>query len=294
MMGRMPAYSTQSFDGGSTTSGLVSVQHGIKMKNNDNNQNILQYQGFRRGNRIGHSPSNPKQFASPAHHKRASSLLEIIREFSASYFETKVYKALYHHIDGNGNITRKIRSEFREMISMGCAILTHYYDVMTGEIGFRNDAGKYIRFSYKQLAAKLGVSVIRIKRFFKFLKDRGLVTIIEDKGKDEKGIWKSNVSRKIINPTFFIHTLGINAWKKISRYKEWLLKKIKPKTKKQTGNLSMIKNLISTMVQNAAIRKSKPEPDNSYKEKLLVEKAMILYEKDPSRSLSDYLKELKA
>lgn len=176
---------------------------------------------------------------------------------------------------------------------MGCSILTHYYDVMTSEIGFRNDSGNMIRFSYKQLAAKLNVSLIRVKRFFKFLKTRNFVTIIETKTKDQKKGWRSNVSIKKLNPNFFINTLGIDAWKKICRYKDWLMKKIKPKTKKQCDNLLMVKNLISTMVANSDVRKSKSDKDNPYKEKILVENALILHQKDPSKSLSDYLKDLK-
>jgi hypothetical protein len=287
MMGRKPAYCTYELDGIRTTSGLVSDYK------SDIINNCTKDQRLSTGNRIGHCPSSPKSFISPQGHSRPPSISDIVKDFSTSYFEASLCKNLYYHFNQDGKVTRKMRSEFREMVSMGCSILTHYYDVMTGEVGFRNETGKMVRYSYKQLAAKLGVSLIRVKRFFKFLKERGFITLIEDKGKDDKGNWKSNVSIKRLNPAFFINTLGVGAWKKISRYRDWLMKKVKPASKKQTGNVLMIKSLISTMVNNANIRKSKPGVDSSYKEKLLVEKAMILYETDPSRSLSEYLKKLK-
>lgn len=286
-MGRMPACSTNSLVGERTTSGLMSFY------GTNNTANRLIDQGFLGGNRIGHSPSTPKQFIAPSSHKRPPSLSDIIKEFSQSYFESHIYQGLYYHFDKDGKATRKMRSEFREMISMGCSILTHYYDVMSGEIGFRNEYGKMIRFSYKQFSIKLNVSIIRVKRFFKYLKDRNFITIIEDKGKDEKGAWKSNISRKLLNPSFFIRTLGMDAWKKISQFKDWLIKRSKPKTKDQSANVSMVKSLISTMVANVKTRKSKTTDTTVYKDKLLIEKALILHQEDPSKSLADYLKELK-
>ncbi|HEX4373879.1 MAG TPA: hypothetical protein VHZ50_11305 [Puia sp.] len=255
--------------------------------------NNLDDQEFLAGNRIGHCPSDPKTFIPPQYHKRAPSIVEIIKSFSESYFQAKLHKSLYYHFDQCGNATRQIRSEFREMISIGCSILTHYYDVMTGEIGFRNDAGQSIRFSYQQLAKKLNVSLIRVKRFFAFLKEREFVTIIEDKKKDKNGIWKSNVSKKIINPRFFIETLGISAWKKICNYKDWQIKKARPKTSKQHNNFSMVKNILS-IGRRGKMKKSFVEnKQDSEKERNLVKIAMEMYERDPSRNLSDYLKELK-
>lgn len=287
MMGRKPACSTPVFEATSTTSGLVEM-HGKY-----NTIKLFAEQGLPFGNRIGHCPYNPKCFTPPEHHKRPISLLEVIRDFKESYFEIKLHKALYHHFDKEGKGGRQIRSEFREMISMGCAILTHYYDVTTGEIGFINQFGKSIRLSYEQLADILKVSLIRVKRFFKFLKNRNFITIIEDKKKDDKGNWKSNVSKKVLNPSFFIETLGIKAWRKICSYKEWLFKKSKPKTIKQKDNLSLVKNIFSSIGVKKVKNHFQEYTKNTDQERNLIHEALQRYERDPSRSLSDYLKELK-
>lgn len=289
MMGRKPAYCTYDLDAIRTTSGLVSDYK------RDIINNSLKDQRFSTGNRIGHCPSSPKSFVPPDGHKRPPSISDIIKDFSSSYFESSVYKSLYYHVTKEGELSRKIRSEFREMISIGCSILTHYYDVMSGELGFRNEQGRYIRFSYQSLADKLNVSLIRVKRFFKFLKAKGFVELIYDKRKDSKGNWTSNISRKIIKPSFFLATLGISAWKKISNYKEWLIKKAKPKSKSQKENVNMVKNLISSVgivkmkIKNP-FAESKVCPE---KERDLIKDAMDRYERDPTKSLSEHLQDLK-
>src|SRR5581483_705225 len=189
--GRTPAYCAIYCKEGSTISGVISGNNsglGTPELVPDNIVKTLKKQVVALGNRIGHNPKAPKTFISPENHKRPPSLLEVIGSFTDSYFKTKLYKTLYHHLDKSGNSIRQIRSEFREMISMGCSLLTHYYDVMSGEIGFRNDSGQFVRLSYEQLANKLNVSIQRLKRFFTFLKDRNLIRILEDKKKDENGI----------------------------------------------------------------------------------------------------------
>ena len=287
MNGKEPASCTVDFE----TTGATSGNHDIHVVDNINK--LLNDQEFSFGNRIGHCPESPKQFLSPENHTRPHSILNVIKSFSASYFEAKIYKNLYYHLDKDGKSSRLIRSEFREMISLGASIITHYYDVLSGEIGFRNERGKDIRISYQKMASTLGVSLIRVKRFFHFLKQRNFITIIQDKKKDQNGNWKSNISRKIVKPSFFINTLGISAWKNITKYKEWLIKKAKPSTKKAKDNVDMVKHLITSIGQS--IVKSVPfrRSGNPDKEKDFISKAMDRYEKDPSKSLSEHLKQLK-
>lgn len=296
MKGRMPACSTVSLAGKQTTSGLIpglnkeiTYKHPFKPVK-DNIHNTLIDQGLPCGNRIGHHPFNPKTFKAPDQHKRPHSILDVIRDFSHSYFEAKLHKSLYYHLDQMGNYSRQIRSEFREMISMGCSILTHYYDVLTGCVGFQDSNGNYIHLSYQQLAERLNVSLIRVKRFFNFLKERKFVTIVENRKKDEHGNWKSNSSKKIINSSFFINTLGIKAWEKIKSYREWLYKKARPKTHKEIKNMSILQSIMGQA--NTETRKIK-SPSSVNQQKQNVEKALLLYERDPSRSLSDYLKDIQ-
>ncbi len=296
MMGRKPANRTIELEPLRTASGYISgyFEYNNLKKPVYNIEKDLKNQCFSSGNRIGHDPKKPKQFVSPQNHRRPPSLSEVIRDFNESNLEAKLYKRLYYHLDKNGTPARLIRSEFREMISTGCAILTHYYDVLTGEIGFRNEKGKHIRLSYESIAELLKVSLIRVKRFFGFLKDRGLVQIIQDKSKDETGQWKSNISRKIISPRFFIDTLGIAAWKKITSLKEWLIKKVKPKTKHEQRNRLMLTDIMKSGAIMAKPKTAAPKNDtNPEMESKLVRMAMEAYELDRSRPPSDYLREIK-
>lgn len=244
------------------------------------------------GNRIGHIPNVPRSFVAPSHHKRPQTLSEIISSFSESYKNPSKHKGLYLH-RGN-SITqegRLIRSEFRELISMGCSIITHYYDVLTGELGFRNEHGKFVRFSYEFLAEKLNVSLARVKKFFSFLKERRFITVIEDRKLNERGEWSSNVSRKIIKSSFFIETLGIGTWKKIMKYRKWLEKSAKPVTPKQKETANVLQDMLKQAFKPKTSSKSTYlNPDQ---EKNFVHVAIERYKEDPSKSLSDHLREIK-
>jgi len=252
----------------------------------------LKDQPIRCGNRIGHNPKIPKMFVAPENHRRPETLKDIIQRFTQSYFNPRNHKDLYHHKDIGGKDLRLIRSEFREMISMGCSIITHYYDVLTGELGFRNERGIFIRFSYESLAQRLGVSLARVKKFFGFLKKRNFLTIKEDRKKDANGQWTSNISRKIIKSSFFVQTLGIGAWKKIQKYRKWLDKTVKPNTDQQKENRMLIKEMLAESFKTKD--PSKQSYRNPDKDKQLVSRALELYEEDSSKSLSDYLRELRA
>ena len=286
MKGRIPACSAVPYKRHGTTSGSASEAENYT-------QSVMGDQTILSGNRIGHNPLIPKRFIAPSSHKRPATLSEIIGDFSDSYYNPTHYQGLYHHQSVHGKGSRLIRSEFREMISIGCALLTHYYDVMTGEIGFTNEIGKRIRFSYEQLAEKVGVSLIRIKRFFHFMKERQYITIIEDKKKDDRGGWSSNISRKIIKPAFFIETLGKGAWRKIVKYREWLMKSAKPKNTNQKENVTMVQALLSQAFSRKEAPLSQPKIRPPDKEQNLIHLAMERFKEHPSKTLSDYLRELR-
>lgn len=279
-----------SLVGSNITSGTTSTEENATAK-----ANVLQ---LSLGNKIGHNPLLLKKFLPKKEHSRPSSIFEIVNWFNGSVMESKLYKILYYHLDDQKSPTRLLRSEFREMVSIGCAILTHYYDVLSGELGFKDDKGKRVRISYEFLAKKLSVSLIRVKRFFKFLKDRGLVSIQQDKNKDEKGNWTSNISRKFLKPAFFIDTLGIQAWRKIQRLKDWILKRSRPKTKDQKENVStvnqLIKNAITSLPRIVKRISHSRSGDDGEKEKTIIARARYLFERDSSRSLGEYYQQIKS
>lgn len=295
MMGRKPAYcapTIANLDG--TISGYVPC-YGNEYNVENLTQKIDKNQLLLTGNRIGHDPKRPKEFVPPTHHKRPPTLSEIISEFGSSYFETKLYKYLYHHVDVHDIPTRRIRSEFREMISLGCSVITHYYDAITGEIGFHNETGKFIRLSYEQLAEKINVSSIRIKRFFDFLKKRNMIIICQDREIDSKGNWKSNKARKIVPAAFFIKTLGMKAWDKIKKYRDYLFKKQKPKTKKQIENVSMLGGLGANLKKGTfkVMKKTEHPYRDPQKEQQMINDAIQAHKQDPSRSPTEWLAYIK-
>jgi len=246
----------------------------------DNNLCLHKKQQFF-GNKCNHNPLLPKQFIPPKEHKpKPFTIIELTKAFQEAYFKPD---DLPHFFRPEG---RLLRSEFREMLTLGCAIIAYYYDIQTGELGFHDQRGKWVTLSYQGLANKLNVSLIRIKRFFRALRKRRWITIKPNRKKDAQGNYKSCPANKIINRAFFLETLGIKAWLKIEKFKKWSLKK--SKKIKISENCS---NVIKSIFKN--IPRAKNTTRNEIERKRqLADKAIALYKQNPSRPISEHYKAL--
>lgn len=256
------------------------------------------------GNRCGHNPESPRVFTPSAKQKRPQTITELMSWFRGTIQQPDLYKMLYFHLNEDEKAKRLIRSEFREMISMGCTIILNYYDVVTGEVGFRNEKGNWVSISYQTIANKLSVSLIRVKRFFSFMRRRGFIITVQSRRKDEYNKWRSNVCRKSVPPVFFIKTIGIEAWKKVLRFKEWVIKKGRKGKDQITEVSSIFTSLLGkqiTETKKKGIRgigsffgiKSKPveKPKLTISQNLSQE-AYRLHKLRPEFPPSYYLKEL--
>lgn len=178
------------------------------------------------GNGCGHHPKLYRSFTPPKDHKsRYVQLQDIVHGFNHSYSDRKKNKHFYWHKDKENRVIRQIRSCFAELLASGGALISYYYDVKTGVIGFFNQYGKWINISYNTMASRLNVPENRIKRLFKFLKERKYVTVTRQWYKNHENKIRAKSAKKSLMPAFFIEALGIAAWRKIERLRDKLCKR---------------------------------------------------------------------
>jgi hypothetical protein len=242
------------------------------------------------GNRIGHDPKAFKKFDQRGA-KRPPTLLEILKLFDGPSLNTKNYPEFYFHKDEAGAYTRQIRSELREGVDNLFSAFIFFYQMETGEILCPNGVNGLVSPTLEWLAARTGMSLIRIKRICRFLENRGFIIFEEQKSCDSSGKYKSKPARKFLTLKFFM-TLGQKYWHKIKLLKEWAFKKRRPVINILKLANEMIKDSITPI-----IKKPKYESENSSnsvrKEKSLYEQAEYLYEKDPSIPKEEYFRRLK-
>ena len=235
----------------------------------------------------------PKIIIPPEDQKRFKTLNHLMIDFRASFFNPKKHERLYYHLNPDNSLKRKCRAEFRTLTSVTCQIIMHYYDVASGEIGFRDKKGKWVPIGYKTLANKIGERESRIKKAFKFFKSHGWISVISSNRKKGDKIYGEN-ARKIVNPQFFIETLGVKAWRRIKKLKDWIFKKAKPKESINQDNRDLIKQIWQGVTKSIPYTRSKRQVDNSIEnERSLISKAMRLHQDNPSISMTDYLRMLK-
>jgi hypothetical protein len=182
-----------------------------------------------------HHPKKLREFIAPKDHKpRQYQLTDLIHAFHNSYYWPKKHTTFYYRLSEYARPLKQYRSEFRELLSRGCAAIVHYYNIATSKLGFTcKITGKWVDISYKTLAKVIDVHISSIKRLFSWMKMRKFISIKRKNRHDEKGRRRAIASEKTIHPSFFFETLGYKAWEKIKSAKRKEDKKEKRLTYKE-------------------------------------------------------------
>jgi hypothetical protein len=241
------------------------------------------------GNRCGHAPDAPRFFSPPDHHKRRPAVLDrAIDKWEEVYWKAKKFfnKLATFHVHG-----RQVRSERREAIAAVSQVLLHYLELSTLRVGFYIGLNKFIHLDIDYIAKKANLSFSRAKRAITALAEAGYIKITRQYKKKEDGTFDGEPSVREIAVQFFID-LGMDV-QKVFFARDW--KRKKEEKEQAKGTLKKLKGMIQAVASfssHIAPSKTKRHYSSSIDQDL-VSKALALHQADPSRSPSDYLKELQ-
>jgi hypothetical protein len=307
MNGKIPACSTLSVEGISTTSGHVSGYVGNNTVNHTDNQRFLEgnrinhdplvikdqtnkIQAIITGNRCGHVPSEPRFFNRPDHHKARPSVLEkAVERLKDVYRQPKKFFKKLGTFHSNN---RQKRSERREAVVSVAQVLLHYLELSTLRVGFHAESLEFIALDLEYIAKKAGISVLRARRALADLIRVGYLKVSRRFDKKENGSFAGFPSIREISIQFFID-LGIDA-KQLIFARDWKRKKQeKAKAKATHKKLSGILHAAVALNGNKPVMHSVKKQDAIAVTKAQIEQALALHRLDPTLPPSDYLKALQ-
>jgi uncharacterized protein YxeA len=278
------------------------VDFGDKMFDQDEmilNDRANQIQAIISGNRCGHMPDAPRFFNPPDHHKQRPAILD--RAIDAWEVVYRKAKKFFKKLATSHNNGRQVRSERREAIASISQVMLHYLELSTLRVGFYVGS-KFVHLDQEYMAKKAGLSLSRAKRAIADLEEEGYVKITRQYKKKEDGTFEGEPSIREITVQFFID-LGMDVQKLFfardhKRKKEEKaqakngLKKLKGMVQAVT---SFSGNLLTSNRQQPPRYGSCDQPplkQGAVIDKNLISQAIALHQADPSRSCSDYYKEL--
>jgi len=272
------------------------------------------------GNKCGHKPGVLRHFHPPVHHKSRPNLIEQAKSSLCHAYDS--YKKSKLKFNFSDETNRLKRSERREAIVSISQLLLHYMDMATFNIvvPIGGDRFRYVDLRY--IANKLSISFIRCKRAISDLVKCGYLLVKRQMPKS--GLQLPSIRQ--FTAQFFID-LGIDL-QKIQAMKEYKNKVFpesstnqkaaykpnsimtrvavalsKPKSiaapvdivprsyeinisDAQSGRPFFLKDVLKRVMVD-------PAPSNADNAKDMVIKAMEMHRLDPSKSLSEYMRQLK-
>lgn len=273
---------TQSFAGDLVDFGDRMFDHSIL------NDRTNQIQAIVSGNRCGHAPDAPRFFCPPESHRRRPAVLDrAIDKMEVVYRKAKKFfnKLATTHTDG-----RQVRSERREAIAAVSQVLLHYLELSTLKVGFYVGFNKFIHLDIEYIAKKANLSFSRAKRAITALAEAGYIKITRQYKKKEDGTFDGEPSIREIAIQFFID-LGMDV-QKLFFARDWKRKK-EEKAQAKSG-LKKLKSIVQAVTSfSGHIVSLKTRKQGAPLDQNLINQALALHRTDPSRSCSDYLKELQ-
>jgi hypothetical protein len=273
---------------------LCLVGDGVDFEDTQSDHLILndrtnQIQAVITGNRCGHSPDAPRFFSPPDHHKRRPTILDrAIDRWEEVYRKAKKFLKKLATSHDNG---RQVRSERREAIAAVSQVLLYYLELSTLQVGFSIGLNKFIYLDIEYIAKRANLSFSRAKRAIKALADAGYIKITRQYKKKEDGTFDGEPSIREIAVQFFID-LGMDV-QKLFFARDWKRKKeekaqSKAALKKLKDTIQAVTSFGGHIASSKTKRQGAPSIDQD-----LISQALALHQADPSRSPSDYLKELQ-
>lgn len=262
-----------------------------------------QIQAIVSGNRCGHVPDAPRFFTPPDHHKRRPPVLDrAIDAWEVVYRKAKKFFKKLATSHDNG---RQVRSERREAIAAVSQVLLHYLELSTLRVGFYVSHSKFVHLDIEYIANKANLSFSRAKRAINALAEAGYIKITRQYKKKEDGTFDGEPSIREIVAQFFID-LGMDV-QKLFFARDWKRKK-EEKAQAKNG-LKKLKGMVQAVTSfgGKLITSNRQQPTRygssgqvplkqgevATIDQNLISQALALHQADPSRSCTDYLKELQ-
>ena len=283
-----------------------SVDFGDQMFDQDEmilNDRTNQIQAIVSGNRCGHVPDAPRFFNPPDHHKRRPAVLD--RAIDAWEVVYRKAKKFFNKLATSHDNGRQVRSERREAIAAVSQVMLHYLELSTLWVGFYVSHNKFIHLDIEFIANKAGLSFSRAKRAIADLEEEGYVKTTRQYKKKEDGTFEGEPSIREISVQFFID-LGFDM-QKLFFARDW--KRKKDEKAQAKNGIKKLKGMVQavTSFSGKLLTSSRQQPQRygscgqvplkqgtaATIDQNLISQALALHQADPSRSPSDYLKELQ-
>lgn len=243
------------------------------------------------GNGCGHLKTVPRFYTFPSHHKpRPSVLQNAIDILKDAYFLPKKFAGFVG--------LRQKRTERRESIVSVAQTLLHYTDLKTLEVSIPTDNDS-LEPNILKIAQYAQVNYERAKRALRDLVKMGYLSITRQYGTTSKGHEYRLPSKRRFSISFFTD-LGIN-YRKITEARDWKIKrecKDIPVEHSLARKLSgAFKSVLEGTQTNKQTQRFKQDQNDRKiisgdQQKNIMDRAMSMFRSDPSRSISDYYREL--
>lgn len=297
-LGRIPAQGAVSLTGDHTLSSSHESTQAQSIHPNGESQQLPW------ANYCNHLPLKPRFFTAPAEHKpRAKTIAEIIKRLCDAYFKPqKKLSALQNHLD-TGN---QVKSAAREAAIKVLQVMAYYVDDATGRIGRRLQDGTWKDLSIKKIASYANIRLKRAKRAMKAIAKAGYIKVTRQWTRGEDGRYIGLPSVREFLPKFFMDLdIKGDIWQKWFHNKEWkkqqeFKRQSKQDKRKGRAALGLIRETMKGMGKMLnGIIKGVPKPESEAKREARIahlqkigRKAVELFNLDPSKSISEWHKEL--
>lgn len=255
-----------------------------------------------------HIRTLPNFFSIPESHKRRSLIIqEVDKKLQDAYFKPqKDLNSLQNHLETTGN---QVKSQAREAAISLLKVMNYYQDDATGRVGRRMDDGKFKDMSLSRLAQLAGIQLKRAKRAMKLIIRAGYMQVVRQWYRAANGDIFALPSLRKFLPKFFTDLdIKGSVWQKLFSLREYkqqrdAKKETKQNRKQARAALGLItetlkekgKKLTGTfggMVKKITGQKSNPAEIEHKRQ--LTQKALEMFNRDPSRSPTEYLKLLQS
>lgn len=252
-----------------------------------------------------HLPAYPEFFKMPGNHKpRAKIIQEAITRLMDAYFKPKKQlTALQMHTQTTGN---QVKSQRRNAAIAILQAMLYYIDDATGRVGRRVDNGGFNDLSIRKLADYAGLRLKRAKRAMADIVKAGYIKVTRQYIRAENGDIFALPSIREVTPKLFVELdIKGDLWTKWFSNKIWkkeqLEKKgIKTDKRKARAMMGLINEGLSRTGKKAmngfkgiVKRVTGEKAVDVSREKDLIASALEMHKLDPSKPLSEYLKELR-
>lgn len=238
----------------------------------------------------------PKLFVPPVNHKKRSHIVqEVIDKLKKAFLKPKKELTSLQRLTG-----RQTRSERRESALHLLQCMIYYVDDATGKVG-RMSGNVFRNYSIHELSDKTGLKVKRVIRALKTIAQAGYMKFTRQFKRLDNGDVVAMPSIREFTPRFFVE-LGVKVYGKWIALQEWKKeRKSITDRKNNRREASLMSRMITQTLKigksikgGMTMRQPKLDENQAEKNRKLIDMALYLFKKDPSKSVSEYHRDLLA